>query len=198
MKDFRQQPGTAVFAIAKAGAVGALVLAVILPAAIRGQSPPDVSPPPPPAENFLRLTEAEFLARLPDRERAMVESAANPRAKVEALIQVSELRLAAIAARLDVRAASVRDELLLFDASLRATDNRLRAPESKVAPRDKLYKRFERCLTRQRSFLRAIVNELPANDVPTGNAVMAVVERLRVSALNSALDATVLVPPEEP
>ena len=162
----------------------------------RRQSP-DVPPPPPPVEDFVTFTEPEILAKLPERERALVERSPAPRDRFDALLEVSDLRLADVGTKLDAHAASVADSLLLYRAVVIAADRRLRSPEAKVEPRDKRFKNFERHLNKHLSLLRAFSSELPANDVDTGVAVTETVKRLRVAALHSALDSHVLDGPEE-
>lgn len=153
---------------------------------------PDVPPPPPPVEDFVALTEPEVLAKLPERERAMVERSPAPRDRFEALLEVSDLRLADVGSKLDAHVPSVSDSLLLYRAVVLAADRRLRSPEAKVEPRDKRFKNFERHLNKQLALLRALTTELPANDIDTGTAVTETVKRLRVAALHSALDSNVL------
>jgi len=158
---------------------------------------PDVPAPPPPVEDFVTLTEPEVLAKLPERERAMVERSPAARDKFEALLEVSDLQLADIGSKLDAHVPSVSDSLLLYRAVVIAADRRLRSPEAKVEPRDKRYKNFERRLNKQLALLRAFFTELPANDVDTGTAVTETVKRLRVAALHSALDSNVLDGPPQ-
>lgn len=162
------------------------------------QGPPDVPVPPPPSETFLRLTETELLARLPERERSFVEAAKEPRQRFEKLLDVSDMRLGAIGLELDRGAESVRDALLLYDATLRITERRLRAPETKAGPRDKLYKRLERRLSKQKLIFDSIVAGLRPDDLPTGLSVANTLESIRIRALNSALDAEILATPKEP
>ena len=162
------------------------------------QEPPDVPVPPPPSETFLRLTEAELLARLPERERALIEAVRDPRQRFDKLLDVSDMRLAAVGLELDRGVGSVRDELLLYDATLRITESQLRAPGTKAAPRDKLYKRLERRLAKQKLVFDSILDSLRADDLPTGQSVANTIESIRIRALNSALDTEVLVTPKEP
>jgi|CXWL01.1.fsa_nt_gi hypothetical protein len=162
------------------------------------QEPPDVAVPPPPSETFVKLTEAELLARLPERERALVEAVRDPRQRFDKLLDVSDMRLAAVGLELDRGVGSVRDELLLYDATLRLTEAQLRAPETRAAPRDKLYKRLERRLAKQKLVFDSILDSLRADDLPTGQSVANTVESIRIRALNSALDSEVLETPKEP
>lgn len=154
--------------------------------------------PPPPSETFLKLTEAELLARLPERERALVEAVRDPRQRFDKLLDVSDMRLAAVGLELDRGVGSVRDELLLYDATLRITEAQLRAPATKAPPRDKLYKRLERRLAKQKLIFESILDSLRADDLPTGQSVANTIETIRIRALNSALDSEVLVTPKEP
>ena len=162
------------------------------------QGPPDVPVPPQPSETFVKMTEAELLAKLPERERSLVEAVRDPRGRFDKLLDVSDMRLAALGVELDRGSDSVRDALLLYDATLRIAERRLRAPETKAAPRDKLYKRFERRLAKQKPVLRSIVDDLRPDDALTGQSVWISVEAIRIRALNSALDAEVLESPKEP
>jgi hypothetical protein len=173
-------------------AVAAVLLAFVTATAPARQFQ-DIPPPPP--DNFAPVTEADVLARLPDRERAMVTSGASPRDRFERLVEVSELRLADIGTKLDARAPSVVDALLLYEAVIRVADQLLRSKEAKVPPRDKRFKRFERQLGRQISMLEPMLAELSYDETPTGAAVLATARRLRVAALNSALDVEILSAP---
>lgn len=180
-----------------------LVLCLVLTCSIAAmaqaqQGTPDVPVPPPPSETFVRLTEAELIARLPQRERALVEAVRDPRGRFDKLLDVSDLRLAAIAFEVDRGAESVRELLLLYDATLRITEKRLRAPETKAAPRDKLFKRLERRLAKQKLIYSSIVTSLRVDDAPTGQAVENTLESIRIRALNSAMDADILETPKEP
>lgn len=166
--------------------------------ALPQQGPPEVAVPPPPSETFMRLTEAELLVRLPERERILIDAVRDPRQRFDKLLDVSDMRLAAVGLELDRGVGSVRDELLLYDATLRLTEARLRAPETKAAPRDKLYKRLERRLAKQKLLFDSILDSLRADDLPTGQSVANTIESIRIRALNSALDTEVLVTPKEP
>lgn len=162
------------------------------------QGTPDVPVPPPPSETFLRLTEAELIARLPERERALVEPVRDPKERFDRLLDVSDMRLSAISIELDRGVESVRDLLLLYDATLRIAEKRLRAPETKAQKRDKLFKRLERRLSKQKVIFDSIVDALRPDDMPTGLSVANTLESIRIRALNSALDADVLETPKEP
>lgn len=166
--------------------------------ALPQQGPPEVAVPPPPSETFVRLTEAELLVRLPERERMLIDPVRDPRQRFDKMLDVSDMRLAAVGLELDRGVGSVRDELLLYDATLRLTEARLRAPETKAAPRDKLYKRLERRLSKQKLIFDSILDSLRADDLPTGQSVANTIESIRIRALNSALDTEVLVTPKEP
>jgi hypothetical protein len=122
----------------------------------------------------------------------MVERSPAPRDRFEALLEVSDLRLADVGSKLDAHAASISDALLLYRAVVIAADRRLRSPEANVAPRDKRYKVFERRLNKQLALLKSLSADLSANDIDTGTAVTETVKRLRVAALHSALDSNVL------
>jgi hypothetical protein len=174
-------------------AVVAALLLAVASAAVPARQGPDIPPPPP--ENFAPVTEADVLARLPDRERAMVASGANPRDRFERFVEVSELRLADVGAKLDSRAPSVVEPLLLYEAVIRVADQVLRSKEARIPPRDKRFKRFERQLGRQISLLESMLDELSYEDSPTGTAVLETARRLRVAALNSALDVEILNAP---
>jgi hypothetical protein len=174
-------------------AAAAAVLLAFMSALAPARQDQDIPPPPP--ENFAPVTEAEVLARLPERERAMVASSASPRDRFERFVEVSELRLADIGSKLDARAPSVVESLLLYEAVIRVADQLLRSKEAKVPPRDKRFKRFERQLGRQISMLAAVMGQLSYEDSPTGTAVLATARRLRVAALNSALDVEILTAP---
>jgi hypothetical protein len=166
--------------------------------ALPQQGPPEVPVPPPPSETFMRLTEAELIARLPERERMLIDAVRDPRQRFDKLLDVSDMRLAAVGLELDRGVGSVRDELLLYDATLRLAEARLRAPETRAAPRDKLFKRLERRLAKQKLVFDSILDSLRADDLPTGQSVANTIESIRIRALNSALDSEVLVTPKEP
>ncbi len=167
-------------------------------AAFGQQRPPDVPIPPPPSETFVRLTEAELIRKLPEREQALIVNVRDSRDRFDKLLDISDLRLAAIGFELDRNAGPVRDLLLLYDATLRLADKRLRSSETNAGPRDKLYKRLERRLSKQKLIFDAILSELRPDDTPTGQSVSNTLESIRVRALNSALDADILETPKEP
>ena len=156
---------------------------------------PEVPPPPRPAENIVHLTEAEVIAQLPPRERQMVLGQTEPRDRFEVLLDVSELRLADIGAKVDAGAPSVTPELLLYESVVRVTDELLRKPSTGIGARDKRFKKLERRLGRQLSLLKALVPSLSSDDQATGASVVANITRIRNSALESALDANVLNEP---
>jgi hypothetical protein len=174
--------------------IATVVLALVSAAAAAGQQP-DITPPPPPPENFTPVSIADVLARLPERERAMVAEKGSARDRFERLVEVSDLRLADVGAQLDARAPSVVEGLLLYEAVIRVADQTLRSDEAKVPPRDKRFKRFERRLGRQISTLQSMLDELSYEDSPTGAAVLETARRLRAAALNSALDVDILEAP---
>jgi hypothetical protein len=151
--------------------------------------------PPPPPENFVRMTESEVLAQLPERERGMVEREQSARDKFEALLDVSELRLADLEHRVTEGARPYVPTLLLYEAVVLAANDRLRSPEAGVKPRDKRYKEFERRLNRQLGILKAVVAALPYTDASTGEAVVGTVTKVRAAALDSALDVNILSEP---
>jgi len=171
-----------------------VVATTLAPVAARQQ---DVPPPPPPADNFAPVTEAEVLAKLPERERAIVTAQTDPRERFTALLDVSDLRLADIGARVDAHEAPIAASLLLYESVLRVADQVIRSPATRVAARDKRFKQFEKRLGKQISVLKPLVDELSYQDSTTGTAVLQTVQRLRVTALNSALGVDILAPPEE-
>jgi hypothetical protein len=178
-----------------------LALAAILALSAAGDAParqnPDLTPPPPPPENFTPVTEAEVLAKLPERERQLVLKESDPKERFDRLLDVSDLRLAEVGARVDSRSGGVAPSLLLYEAVLRVADQVIRDPKTKAEPRDKRFKRFERRLSKQLPILQAVATELSYQDSSTGAAVVETVKRLRAAALNSALDVDILAPPEQ-
>ena len=176
-------------------AVVAFVVLALMSVAAGARQDPGITPPPPPPENFVPVTEADVLARLPERERAIVVRDSMPRDRFERFVEVSELRLADLGAKLDAHAPSVVESLLLYEAVIRVADQVLRSKEAKVPPRDKRFKRFERQLGRQIGMLESMLDELSYEDGPTGAAVLATARRLRAAALNSALDVDILEAP---
>jgi len=150
--------------------------------------------PPPPPDNFVPVTEAEVLAKLPERERMLVQHETDPKDRFDALLDVSDLRLADVGAKLDAHAPSVADSLVLYESVLRVADQLIRSPQAKAAERDKKFKRFERRLGKQLPVLRAIVDALTYNDSTTGAAVLTTDEHLRAAALDSALGVEILSP----
>jgi hypothetical protein len=154
-------------------------------------------PPPPPPDNFAPVTEAEVLAKLPERERAIVVHETDPRDRFLALLDVSDLRLADVGAKLDAHTGPVAPSLLLYESVVRVADQLVRSPASRAEPRDKRYKQFEKRLGKQLSLLTAIVDDLSYQDSTTGAAVLQTVKRVRAAALNSALGVDILAPPEE-
>ena len=176
-------------------AVVASIVLALASAAAPARQRPDITPPPPPPENFVPVTEADVLARLPDRERALVASETAPRDRFERYVEISDLRLDDVGARLDAQAASVVEPLLLYEAVIRVADQLLRSKEARVPPRDKRFKRFERRLGKQIALLESMVAEMSYEDSPTGAAVLATAKRLKAAALNSALDVDILEAP---
>ena len=178
-------------------AIASLVLA-LASAAVPARQGPDIAPPPPPPENFTPVSEADLLPRLPERERAMVASQASPRGRFERLLEVSDLRLADVGAQLDANSRSVVEPLLLYEAVIRVADQVLRSKEARVPPRDKRFKQFERRLGKQIATLESMLDELTFEDSTTGSAVLSTARRLRVNAINSALDVDILDTSEAP
>jgi len=174
------------------GAVRAALIISVLASPALAQQQNDIPPPPP--DNFAPVTEAEVLAKLPERERQIVQHESDPKNRFDKLLDISDLRLADVGAKLDAHAPSVADSLVLYESVLRVADQLIRSPQAKAAERDKKFKRFERRLGKQLPVLRAIVDALPYNDSSTGAAVLATVQRLRASALDSALGVEILAP----
>jgi hypothetical protein len=174
-----------------------VVAAAALAAPAGARQNPDVTPPPPPPDNFTPVTEAEVLAKLPDRERALVANETNARDRFMALLDVSDLRLAECSTKFDAHAESVAPALLLYESVLRVADQLIRSPAARVEERDKRYKQFEKRLAKQLQVLKPLVAELSYRDSTTGAAVLQTVQRLRATALNSALGVDILAPPPE-
>lgn len=173
-----------------------LLLLFVVPVATAAQDQhPEIAPPPRPSENFIHMTEAEVIAQLPARERQMVQQQTAPRDRFDVLLDVSDLRLADVGAKLDAGAPSVAQELLLYEAVVRVADEILRKPATGIVPRDKRFKKFERRLGRQLTLLKALTPELRPDDATTGSAVIATVTRIRNTALESALDSDMLTEP---
>jgi hypothetical protein len=177
------------------GAARAALLVAVLAGPAPAQQQSDIPPPPP--ENFVPVTEAEVLAKLPERERALVQHETDPKARFDALLDVSDLRLADVGAKLDAHAPSLTDALVLYESVLRVADQLIRSPQARTAERDKRFKRFERRLGKQLPVLKAIVDALAYQDSTTGAAVLATVQRLRAAALDSALGVEILTPQHE-
>lgn len=178
------------------GLVAIFVMSVVASMAV-AQQQNDQGIPPPPAENFAPVTEAEILAKLPDRERALIERETDLKARFDAYLTVSDLRLAEIGTRLSARTGPVLDALLLYEGVLRVADQLIRSPQAKAPPRDKRYKQFERKLTKQLSTLKPLVSELSYDESTTGSAILETVKRLRAAALNTALDSEILNPEQQ-
>ncbi len=175
----------------------ALATVLLASVAAAQQQNDQIVPPPPPAENFAPVTEAEILAKLPDRERALVERETDPKSRFDAYLAVSDMRLAEIGTRLSARTGPVLDALLLYEGVLRVADQLIRSPQAKAPPRDKRYKQFERRLTKQLTVLKPLVSELSYDESTTGSAILETVQRLRVAALNTALDSEILNPEQQ-
>lgn len=183
--------------IRKLAAALAVSAALAAPAAAAVLQGGQDTPPPPPAENFAPVTEAEVLAKLPEKERALVTARTDPRERFDALLDVSDLRLADVASQIDAHAASVSPSLLLYDSVVRLADQLIRDPASRMPARDKRFKQFEKRLGKQLSRLKQLVADLPYRDTNTGAATVQTVERVRAAALNSALGVDILAPPPE-
>jgi hypothetical protein len=163
-----------------------------------GAQAPQIQPPAPP-NLYTSLSEAELIAQLPDHLRTVIESRRDPRDRYEALLDASDTLLGALTSRLTAREGSIIPGLQLSEAVLMTADRRLRSPEANVRPRDRMFKRYERRLSHQLSQLKALLVELTHDEIETGAVVADRVTRLRVGALNSALDieSNILRVPEE-
>jgi hypothetical protein len=148
-------------------------------------------PPPPPVEEpniLLGLADADLYARLPETHRDLIKSQTEPRARFNTLLDASDALLADARARFDADQRGALNALFMYEAVLRCADRQLRCPEAKVPPRDKLFKKFERRLTSQVGALKALQNLVGLGDVDAAKSVGDSVTRLRIAALNSALD----------
>jgi hypothetical protein len=163
--------------------LAAAALAAAGPASAQG---PQIEPPAPP-NLYTSLTEAELVAQLPERERTHCDARRDPRDRYEALLAAADSLLARAQVEAQAQGA-VASTLQLYEAVVMAADRRLRSPEAAVKPRDRLFKRYERRLADHLKALKPIVATLAHQEFDTGTAVAATVARLRVGALNSALD----------
>jgi hypothetical protein len=171
------------------GSLAAVAAVTLLAGATPAQSP-ELPPPPPVVEHniLLGLPEAELLSRLPETQRTMVSTQSNPRGRFNVLLDASDALLADAKTRFDGDQRGALNALFLYEAVLVCADKCLRSTEAKVPPRDKLFKKFERRLSAQTNALRTVQNLVALGDAAAARSVGDAVTRLRIAALNSALD----------
>lgn len=148
-------------------------------------------PPPPPVQDYnliASLPDAEIIARLPQPQRDAVGRQREVRGRFDALLDASDALLVEARTKLDANQQGAITSLFLYEAVLLCADRQIRCPAAKVPPRDRLFKKFERKLSSQIGSVKALATLMDFSDVDGANAVGDSIGRLRLAALNSALD----------
>jgi hypothetical protein len=128
----------------------------------------------------------ELLAQLPAADRRRISEERNPRDRIRLWLDAATSQLEE-AEGADTGAEAIA-HVRLYHLTVLAANRTLRDPGTGLRPRDKLFKIFEKQLNSQLGPLLAVVETLPEQYVDEGIAIREDVRRVRVAALNSALD----------